>query len=79
MWKDYLVYSDAKKSVEVIGTSGIFYAAALKCLKRDYINSLVIAHLRFKAVWSCLIKLFDQVKVVWSKWPKTVSATVENK
>ena len=50
MWKDYLVYSDAKKSVEVIGTSGIFYAAALKCLKRDYINSLVIAHLRSKAV-----------------------------
>ena len=40
----------AKISVEVISSSGMFYATALKCLKRDYGYPLVVAHLRFKAL-----------------------------
>ena len=62
VWKDYLTVldGDAKKSVEVIGTSRIFYATALKCLKRDYRNSLVITHLRFKALFDRpQLKVFD--------------------
>ena len=45
-----VIDDDAKKSVEVIDTSGIFCATALKCLKGDDRNPLVIAHLRFKAL-----------------------------
>ena len=63
VWKDYLTVldGDAKKSVEVIGTSRIFYATALKCLKRDYRNSLVITHLRFKALFDRpQLKVFDR-------------------
>ena len=52
---------DAKKSVEVIDTSGIFYATALKCLKRDCGNPLVIARLRFKALFDRpQLKVFDR-------------------
>ena len=37
---------DAKRSIQSIGSSGIFYATALKTLKRDFGNPLMIAHLR---------------------------------
>ena len=64
---------DAKKQVEVIGTSEIFCATALKCLKRDYENPLVIGHLRFKA-------LFDRPQSkVFDRRPKSVSPTFKNK
>ena len=53
---------DAKKSVEVFGTSGFFFEAALKCLKRDYGNQVVIAHLRFKALLDHpQLKLLDRI------------------
>ena len=39
---------DAKKSVECIGTSGIFYAIALKTLKRDFGNKTVVTHAKLK-------------------------------
>ena len=39
---------EAKKSVECIGTSGIFYATALKGLKRDFGNPTVVSHLKLK-------------------------------
>ena len=52
---------DTKRSVEVLDTSGIFYATALNCLKRDYGNPLVIAHLRFKTLFGhTQLKLFDR-------------------
>ena len=44
---------EAKKAVETIGTSGIFYATALKILKRDFGSPLLISHFR-------LINLFDK-------------------
>ena len=65
---------DGKKSVEVLGTSRTFYAKALKFLKRDYENPLVIAHLRFKALFfHPQLKVFDQSSL------KTVSRPFENK
>ena len=39
---------EAKRSVESIGISGIFYATALKTLKRDFGNPIAIAHLKVK-------------------------------
>lgn len=41
---------DAKKAVQSIGSSGIFYATALKTLKRDFGNPVVVSHLKLKAV-----------------------------
>ena len=39
---------EAKRSVESIGISGIFYATALKTLKRDFGNPIVTGHLKMK-------------------------------
>ena len=39
---------EAKKGVECIGTSGIFYATALKSLKRDFGNKTVVTHAKLK-------------------------------
>ena len=53
---DHLMNSldgEAKKSVKTVGTNGYFYATALKVLKRDFGNPLVVSHLKLK-------KLFDQ-------------------
>ena len=37
---------ETKHTVEAIGCNEIFYATALKTLKRDFGNSLIIAHSR---------------------------------
>ena len=53
---DHLLNSldgEAKKSAKTVGTNGYFYATALKVLKRDFGNPLVVSHLKLK-------KLFDQ-------------------
>lgn len=42
---------DAKKSVSSIGTNGIFYAAALKSLKRDFGNPFVVSHMKLKSLF----------------------------
>ena len=39
---------DAKKSVEIIGKSGIFYATARKTLKRDFGNAFTVAYMKTK-------------------------------
>ena len=39
---------DAKKAISSIGTQSIFYATALKTLKRDFGNPVVVAHLKIK-------------------------------
>ena len=39
---------EAKKGVESIGTSGIFYATALKSLKRDFGNTTVVTYSKLK-------------------------------
>ena len=41
----------ARSSIESIGTNSIFYATALKSLKRDYGNPYVIAHLKLKEMF----------------------------
>ena len=47
---------EAKKPVKTVGTDGYFYATALKILKRDFGNPLVVSHLKLK-------KLFDQKQI----------------
>ena len=41
-----LLDGDAKKAIFSIGSNGIFYATALKTLKRDLGNPLLVAHER---------------------------------
>ena len=41
---------DAKKAVSSIGTNSIFYAAALKTLKREFGHPIVVANLKLKAI-----------------------------
>ena len=41
---------DAKRSIQSIGSSGIFYATALKALKCDYGNPIIVSHLRVKSI-----------------------------
>ena len=47
---------EVKRSVESIGRNSIFYATTLKCLKREFGNPNVAAHLK-------LISLFDQPQI----------------
>ena len=42
--------SDAKRAVAAVGHSGLFYASALKLLKQDFGNLLVVSHKKVKAV-----------------------------
>ena len=44
---------EAKRMVQSIGQSGIFYPTILKCLKRDYGNPTIVSYLKLK-------ELFDQ-------------------
>ena len=43
-----ILKGEAKKSIEAIGTSGLFYATALKTLKKNFGNPLVISHMKLK-------------------------------
>ena len=47
---------DAKRFVKSIGTSGTFYATALKTLKRDFSDKFLISHLKLK-------NLLDQFQI----------------
>ena len=47
---------ETKKVIETIGNTGLFYATALKTLKRDFGNSLLISHVKLKL-------LFDQSQI----------------
>ena len=44
---------DAKRAIQSIGLSGLFYASTLKTLKRTFINHLLVATL-------CMKRLFDK-------------------
>ena len=48
--------SEAKKSVKTVRTNGHFYAMALKVLKSNFNNPLVMSYLKFK-------KLFHQSQI----------------
>ena len=43
--------SKAENALEVVGTCSLFYPSALKTLKRNFGNTLVVAHLRLKSVF----------------------------
>ena len=47
---------EAKRVIEAIGKSGRFYATALKTLKRDFGNPLLVSHAKLKL-------LFDQPQI----------------
>ena len=47
---------EAKKSVESIGCEGIFCATALKSLKQDFGNPVLVSHLKIKSI-------FDQPQI----------------
>ena len=47
---------EARKSVGSIGCEGIFYATALKSLKRDFGNPVLVSHLKIKSI-------FDQPQI----------------
>ena len=36
---------EARENIETLGTSGLFYATALKSLKRDYGNPILVCHM----------------------------------
>ena len=53
---------EAKRTVEAIGCNKIFYATALKTLKRDFGNPLIVAHSRLCSVFDkAQIKANDKV------------------
>ena len=45
---------EARKAIEAVGTCGLFYATALKTLKREFGNTLLVAHLRLKSIFNKL-------------------------
>ena len=58
--------ADAKRSVQLIGFSAIFYATALKALKRDYGNPIIISNLCVKSLFELpLIKGNDRI-ALWN-------------
>ena len=42
------LHGDAERSRQSIGSSGIFYATALKALKHDYGDPIIASHRRLK-------------------------------
>ena len=39
------------KPIEEVGIWGLFYASALKTMKREFVNALQVAHLRLKSIF----------------------------
>ena len=56
---------EAKRAAEAIGCNKIFYATALKTLKRDFGNPLIVAHSRLRSVFhKAQIKANDKVGLI---------------
>ena len=51
-----LLDGDPKKAVQLTGSNGLLYASALKSLKRDFGNPLLVATL-------CMKILFDKAQI----------------
>ena len=52
---------EVKKAIEAFGTCGLFYASALKTLKREFGNTLLVSHLSLKSMFNKLqIKANDR-------------------
>ena len=43
---------EAKKAIEAVRTCGLFYASALKTLKREFGNTLLVSHLCLKSMFN---------------------------
>ena len=53
---------ETKRSIQSVGSSGIFYATGLKTLKSDFGNPIIVAHLRMKSLFEFpLIKANDHI------------------
>ena len=50
-----LLDGDAKRAIQSTGSSDLFYASALKTLKRDFGNPLLVAALRMKALYVSIV------------------------
>ena len=48
--------SEAKKAIEAVKTCGLFYVSALKTLKKEFGNTLIVAHL-------CLQSMFNKPQI----------------
>ena len=46
-----VLYGETKRVIEIIGSSLRFYATALKALKRDFGNALLISHVKLKLLF----------------------------
>ena len=44
--------SEAEKAIEAVETCVLFYASALKTLKKEFWNTLLVAHLHLKSVFN---------------------------
>ena len=43
---------EAKKAIEAVRTCSLFYASALKTLKKEFEKTLLVAHLRLKSMFN---------------------------
>ena len=76
---------DAKRSIQSMGSSGIFYATALKALKRDYGNPIIVSHLRVKSLFEfptiksndrIALRNFHQKLKITITWLKSIGCEV---
>ena len=75
-----ILHGEAKKAIEAVRTCGLFYASALKTLKREFGNTLLVSHLRLKSMFnkpqtkandrSALREFHQQIKlnITWSSF-----------
>ena len=62
---------DTKRSIQSIGSSRIFYATALKALKRDYGNPIIVSHVRIKSLLE-----FPPIKIALRNFHQKLKITI---
>ena len=58
-----VLYGEAKRVIETIGNTGCFYAIALKTLRLDFGNPLLISHAKLKSFDQPQIKSTDGISL----------------
>ena len=66
---------EAKRSIQTIGCNGIFYASALKTLKRDYGNPVVVSQLKLNAILD-LPQLQSNDRTALRRYYQQLSSTI---
>ena len=76
---------DAKRSIQSIGSSGIFYATTLKGLKHNYGNPIIVSHPRVKSLFEfpsiksndrIALRNFHQKLKITISWLKSIDYEV---